>query len=225
MAQCLNPAYLAGPTLASFMCAIRVLIYEDNDALRGALDMLIGGSDGFMTVGAFADTLAVEQQVKQLEPDVILMDIHMPGQTGIQAVQKLQPKFAHIEVLMLTVFDDDDSVFNALKSGATGYLLKKTPPAEILTAIRQVYEGGSPMSPAIARKVLLSLQPAQETPEVARLTLRERQVLNLLAQGLSYKLVAAEVGISLETVRTYIKRIYEKLQVHSVTEALMRYRR
>ena len=207
------------------MGTIRVLIYEDNVTLRGALDVLIGGTEGFTVVGAFGDTLDVENQAELLCPDVILMDINMPGQSGIQAVQKLQNRFATIEVLMLTVFDDDESVFDALRGGATGYLLKKTPPAEILTAIQQVYEGGSPMSPAIARRVLLSLQPEKETPEMARLTLRERQILDLLAQGLSYKLVANEAGISLETVRTHIKRIYEKLHAHSVTEALSRYRR
>lgn len=204
---------------------IRVLIYEDNSTLRGALEILIGGTQGFMVVGAFANTLDVESEVGKLFPDVILMDISMPGQSGIQAVKKLQAQFAHVEVLMLTVFDDDESIFEALKGGATGYLLKKSSPAEILAAIQQVYEGGSPMSPSIARRVLVSLQPEKESPEMARLTQRERQILDLLAQGLSYKLVAGEAGISIETVRTHIKRIYEKLHVHSVTEALAQYRR
>ncbi|MGM9508687.1 response regulator [Larkinella sp. GY13] len=206
------------------MDSIRVLIYEDNVTLRGALEVLIEGSEGYEAVGAYGDTLNIENQVEQLRPDVILMDISMPGQSGIQAVQKLQTRFSHVEVLMLTVFDDDDSVFDALKGGATGYLLKKTPPAEILNAIQQVYEGGAPMSPVIARRVLISLQSGKETPEMARLTAREKEILDLLAQGLSYKLIASEAGISIETVRTHIKRIYEKLHVHSVTEALAHYR-
>ncbi|WP_310588556.1 response regulator transcription factor [Dyadobacter arcticus] len=216
--------YLASNIQEKLTTMIRVLIYEDNSTLRGALEILIEGSEGFMIVGAFGDALDVENQVEKLSPDVILMDISMPGQSGIEAVKKLQARFAHVEVLMVTVFDDDESVFEALKGGATGYLLKKTPPAEIISAIRQVYEGGSPMSPSIARRVLLSFQPEKETPEMASLTQRERHILGLLAQGLSYKLVASEALISVETVRTHIKRIYEKLQVHSVTEALAQYR-
>jgi DNA-binding NarL/FixJ family response regulator len=204
------------------MDAIRVLIYEDNITLRGALEILFAGSPGFALAGGFGDTLNMEKEVEQLFPDVILMDINMPGQNGIQAVKKLRARFPHIEVVMLTVFDDDGSVFEALKAGATGYLLKKTPPGEILTSIQQVYNGGAPMSPEIARRVLQSLQPGKENPDIARLTPKERQILDLMAHGLSYKLVAAENDISIETVRTHIKRIYEKLQVHSVTEALAR---
>ncbi len=204
------------------MDVIRVLIYEDNVTLRGALEILFAGSPGFVLAGGFGDTLNIEKEVEHLFPDVILMDVNMPGQNGIQAIKKLRVRFPHVEVVMLTVFDDDGSVFEALRAGASGYLLKKTPPGEILTSIQQVYNGGAPMSPEIARRVLQSLQPGKENPDIARLTPKERQILDLMGQGLSYKLVAAENDISIETVRTHIKRIYEKLQVHSVTEALAR---
>jgi DNA-binding NarL/FixJ family response regulator len=207
------------------MDQIRVIIYEDNLTLRNALEVLIDGSDGFHLLGGFSDTLDIKSQVASLRPEVILMDINMPGQSGVEAVKILQTDFSHIEVVMLTVFDDDHSVFEALRGGAAGYLLKNTPPQDILTAIRQVHEGGSPMSPAIARKVLVSLRPVKENDGLASLTPREKQILDLLARGLSYKLVASEAEISIETVRTHIKRIYEKLQVHSATEALAQYRK
>ena len=153
------------------------------------------------------------------------MDIDLPGRDGIQAVTSLHREFPSVEVLMLTVFDDDDRVFRALCAGASGYLLKQTTPDQILEAIRAVYAGGAPMTPSIARRVIQSF-PARftQTADIDQLTGRESQVLHYLAQGLSYKLVAAELGISIETVRTHIKRIYEKLHVHSVVEAVSKYR-
>ncbi|GAB3929356.1 response regulator [Larkinella terrae] len=205
--------------------SIRVLIYEDNVTLREALSFLIEATPSFVLAGAFGDTMLVEKQVGELTPDVVLMDIEMPGQDGIQAVLKIRRQFAPVDVLMLTVFDDDERVFQALSAGATGYLLKKTAPARIMEAISEVYNGGAPMSPAIARRVLLSLRQPAISEEMAQLTNRETEVLSLLAGGLSYKLVAVEAGISIETVRTHVKRIYEKLHVHSVTEAIARYRR
>jgi len=201
---------------------IQVLLYEDNTLLRDALSILVDGTDGFNLVGAFGDCLSIESQVKALRPDVILMDIDLPGLNGIAATALLQQKFAHVDVLILTVFDDDERVFEAIQAGATGYLLKKTPPARILSAIQEVYEGGAPMSPAIARKVIASMR-IQPNEELLRLTDRESQILALLAEGNSYKMVADRAGISIETVRTHIKRIYEKLHVHSVTEAVAKY--
>lgn len=201
---------------------VRVLIYEDNRLLREALSALIDGTDGFTLTGAFGDCLAVETQVQTLQPDVILMDIDLPGLNGIGATTRLQQKFAHVNVLILTIFDDDEQVFEAIRAGATGYLLKKTAPARILTAIQEVYEGGAPMSPAIARKVIASMR-IQPNEELLRLTERESQILALLAEGNSYKMVADRAGIGIETVRTHIKRIYEKLHVHSVTEAIAKY--
>ena len=204
---------------------IRTLIYEDNVLLRDALSSLIDDADECQLVGAFGDCLRANDQTYQLQPDVILMDIDLPGRDGIQAVTSLHREFPSVEVLMLTVFDDDDRVFRALCAGASGYLLKHTPPSQILSAIQDVYAGGAPMSPSVARRVLRSfLAQATQTADLDQLTARESQVLHYLAQGMSYKLVAAELGIGLETVRTHIKRIYEKLHVHSVTEAIAKYR-
>ncbi|AQG78878.1 response regulator [Spirosoma montaniterrae] len=205
--------------------AVRVLLYEDNAPLREALSTLIADTEGFSLVGAFGDCLRANDQTYQLQPDVVLMDIDLPGRDGIQAVQALHREFPSVDVLMLTVFDDDDRVFRALCAGASGYLLKQIPPDQLIDAIQSVYAGGAPMSPSIARKVIRTF-PAQagQSANLDQLTGRESQVLHYLAQGMSYKLVAAELGIGIETVRTHIKRIYEKLHVHSVTEAIAKYR-
>ena len=204
---------------------IRVLIYEDNTALREALSMLVADAEECVLVGAFGDCQRANDQTYQLQPDVVLMDIDLPGRDGIQAVTSLHREFPAVEVLMLTVFDDDDRVFRALCAGASGYLLKHTPPQQILEAIQSVCAGGAPMSPTIARKVIGTF-PAQATQsaDLDQLTARESQVLHYLAQGMSYKLVASELNIGLETVRTHIKRIYEKLHVHSVMEAVAKYK-
>lgn len=204
---------------------IRVLIYEDSTLFRDALSTLVDGVDECVLVGAFGDCLRANDQTYQLQPDVILMDIDLPGRDGIQAVSSLHRKFPLVEVLMLTVFDDDDRVFRALCAGASGYLLKHTPPDQLIESIQSVYAGGAPMSPSIARKVIASF-PARsgQGADLDQLTSRESQVLHYLAQGMSYKLVAAELGVGIETVRTHIKRIYEKLQVHSAVEAVTKYR-
>jgi len=200
---------------------IKISLYEDNTALREALEILIKGIHNYQLVGAYGDCLQIEKHLKTREADVILMDIDLPGRSGIEAayiVKKLSPA---TEVLMLTVFDEDDKVFQAICAGASGYLLKKTPPSKILEAIEEVYNGGAPMTPAIARKVLkLFPKTPAVNAELDKLTPREQEVLQNLAKGNSYKMVAAELDISIDTVRTYIKRIYEKLHVHSVAEAI-----
>ncbi|MEZ0484910.1 response regulator [Fibrella aquatica] len=202
--------------------AVRTVIFEDNQPLREALSFLIDATDGFDLLGSFGDCLSAEKQVSTLQPDVVLMDIDLPGRSGIDAVRSLRERYSHVDVLMLTVFDDDERVFEAIRAGATGYLLKKTPPVRLLEAIQEVYDGGAPMSPAIARRVMGALQ-IRPNPHLADLTPRESEVLALLAKGNSYKMVAAQLGITVETTRTHIKRIYEKLHVHSVTEALAKY--
>ena len=200
---------------------IRILIYEDNAALRDSLRILFAGLDQFDLTGAFGDCLNIEEEVRRYDPDVILMDIDMPGRSGIEGAYLAKQVNPATEVLMLTVFDDNDKVFQAVCAGASGYLLKKTPPAKILEAIEDIYNGGAPMTPVIARKVLelFPRTPAVNT-ELDKLTPREQAVLRSLSGGNSYKMVADDLDISIETVRTHIKRIYEKLHVHSVAEAI-----
>lgn len=201
---------------------MKVLIYEDNLDLRNALAALIAGTDGYELRGAFENCTNVVNEVAVLTPDVVVMDIDLPGMSGIEGVMHLKKAHPKVEALMLTVFDDDERVFQAVCAGASGYLLKKTPPTRILEALRELVEGGAPMSPIIARKVLQLFpgKPTDKDADLDSLTLREMQVLKTLARGFSHKMVAAELKISIETVRTYVKRIYEKLQVHSITEAI-----
>ena len=201
---------------------IRIAIYEDNAPFREALEVMFKGVPNYELVGAYPNCMQIEQHLQQYKIDVILMDIDLPqGRNGIEGAYLAKRESPETEILMLTVFDDNDKIFQAICAGATGYLLKKTSLSRILDAINEVYEGGAPMSPSIARK-LLSLFP--KTPainsELDKLTPREEQVLQSLAKGNSYKMVAHELIISIETVRTHIKRIYEKLQVHSVAEAI-----
>lgn len=204
---------------------IRTLIYEDNSSLRGALAALIGGSDGYELSGAFDHCMGVVEQVAILQPDVVLMDIDLPGMSGIEGIARMKKAHPHVEALMLTIFDEDDKVFQAICAGASGYLLKKTPPARILEALREVTEGGAPMSPSIARKVLQMFpgKPAIQDTALDQLTVRELEVLQALARGFSQKMVASDLNISTETVKTYTKRIYEKLHTHSLTETLAKY--
>lgn len=203
--------------------AIRVCIYEDNQSLRDALSILVETTENFELVGAFGDCAELSIQIAARRPDVVLMDIDLPGMSGIEATLRIHREFPATDVLMLTVFEDDSKVFEAIRAGATGYLLKKTPPIRILMAIQEVYEGGAPMSPGIARRVMESIHRPTGPSELDQLTPREVNILSLLAAGNSYKMVAAQAGISIDTVRTHIKRIYEKLHVHSVTEAVAKY--
>lgn len=201
---------------------IKILLYEDNTPLREGLSVLFNGTEGFQVAGAFADARQATEQVRQLQPDVVLMDIDMPGVTGIEALMIIKTHFPAVKVVMLTVFDDNQKVLQAIKSGADGYLLKKTPPAKLLECIQDVYAGGAPMTSSIARQVLqLFVHPAHtEAGKDYALSDREKQVLQGLVNGYSYKLIAADLHISLETVRSHIKKIYEKLQVNSKTEAV-----
>jgi DNA-binding NarL/FixJ family response regulator len=201
---------------------INILLYEDNAPLREGLSMLFNGTDGFTVAGAFPNCRHVVEEVAELKPDVVLMDIDMPGVDGIAGLKLLKSRFAATKVVMLTVFDDNQKVFEAIKAGADGYLLKKTPPAKLLESVLDVYQGGAPMTSSIARQVLqLFVPPPQATPgKEYPLSDREKQVLQALVNGYSYKMIAAELFISLETVRSHIKKIYEKLQVNSKSEAV-----
>ncbi len=200
---------------------IEVLIYEDNKDMRDGLAQLISRTEGFKLSGAFAECMSTEAQVKKLQPDVILMDIDMPGITGIQAVQLIRHFDTDVQILMLTIFDTNEKIFDALCAGASGYLLKKTSPSKIVEAINDVYTGGTPLTPEIARKVLghFSMQPLK-SKEHYHLTDREKDILFCLTQGYSYKMIATQLQVSIDTVRFYIKQVYLKLQVNSAPEAI-----
>ncbi len=199
--------------------AFSVLLYEDNDLLRESIVSMVHLDDRYTISGSFNNVLLAENQLSEFHPDIVLMDIDMPGRTGIEAVRRIRSIGVDTPILMLTVFDDTQHVFDAICAGASGYLLKKHLSVRLFDAIDEVMSGGAPMSPSIAHMVIASLQkPANQNPY--QLTPREKEVLSSLAKGNSYKLMAAEYGITVDTIRAHIKKIYEKLQVHSQTEAV-----
>jgi DNA-binding NarL/FixJ family response regulator len=202
----------------------RVLIYEDNPDLQASLSQLIAGASGLSLVGAFSNCNQVTTDVARLQPHVVLMDIDMPGINGSEGLRRIKAGTPDINVVMLTVFEENERVFGAVCAGADGYLLKKTPPARLLEAIGEVRAGGAPMTPAIARQVLQLFPKATPTvasdDSAATLSPREREILRLLVEGYSYKMIAADREISIDTVRSHIKKIYEKLHVRSMTEAV-----
>lgn len=200
---------------------IKVVVFEDRDELRVALSTLLESAEGITLCGAWENCDNVIEIVETQQPDVLLMDIEMPGTNGLQGLQLLQNYLPRINVIMLTVFEDDENVFKSLCLGAHGYLLKRTPPKKIIEAIKEVHNGGSPMTSTIARKVLqsFSAQNKNQTNEFG-LSQREKEILQSLVQGNSYKMTASTLGISLDTVRSHIRNIYDKLHVHSVSEAV-----
>lgn len=202
---------------------IRVSIVEDDARVRGGLEKLMQVSPGYDCVSTHvsAESALEELPLSGVKPDVVLMDINLPGMNGVDCVQRLKPLLPETQVVMLTVYENTDLIFKALSAGATGYLLKQTPPTELLAAIREVHNGGSPMSGHIARKVVASFQQADTSArELESLTAREQQVLDHLAKGFLYKEIADAMGISYDTVHTHIRKIYEKLHVRSRTEAV-----
>lgn len=203
------------------MKKITVSIYEDNASLRESLVMLLNSSEDFLVIGSYKNCHNVVQEVLDTNPDVILMDIDMPIINGIQAVQLIRQKNIASKILMLTVFEDDKNIFESICSGANGYILKETTPSKLLEYIIDVYSGGAPMTSSIAAQVLqmFSQKRTIQTNEYS-LSDREKEVLNLLVEGYSYKMISGNLFISLDTVRSHIKKIYEKLQVNSKTEAV-----
>jgi DNA-binding NarL/FixJ family response regulator len=201
---------------------IKVVIIEDNQKFRDGLRQLIGGTPDYVCAGAFEGCEQALPELCDLVPDVVLMDIGLPGMSGIEGVKAIKACFPQIEILMLTVYEDDAKVYESLYAGASGYLLKKTAPARILEAITEMHNGGSPMSPQIARKVLEVFHKAAPAEEVGQLSAREKDILQLLVEGLSYKAIGKRLIISPHTVRTHLKNIYEKLHVHSKSEAAVK---
>jgi DNA-binding NarL/FixJ family response regulator len=199
---------------------LQIGIVEDETEIREGVAILINGNDNFSCKNTFSNSEDAIAQIPTLGLDVVLMDIHLPGKSGVECVTLLKPLCPATQFLMFTSYEDTDSVFKALQAGATGYLNKTTPPSKLLEALLDVYNGGSPMSSHIARKIVTSFQPAQSMLASYNLSPREQEVLNLLSKGLRYKEIADQLFISTETVRKHIRNIYEKLQVQSRTEAL-----
>jgi DNA-binding NarL/FixJ family response regulator len=204
---------------------IRTCLFDDSDGIRESLGHLLAHTDGIELTSVNAHAREVEQVIATEHPQVVLMDIDMPDVDGIEATRRVRAADPNVLVVMLTVFEEEERVYEALCAGAMGYLLKSTAPAELINAIRDVSTGGAPMTPSIARKVLqrLSRGPAPKPAAAATgLLPREREVLQCLVDGLSYKMVADRLGISINTVRSHIKHIYEKLHVRSNTEAVVK---
>ena len=203
---------------------ITVSIVEDIEQLRGTLARVINRAEGFRCLSHYGSAEDALKDLPQVKPEVVLMDINLPGINGVECVRQLKQLLPGSQVIMLTVYEDTENIFNALAAGAAGYLLKRTKSAELLDAIREVNQGGSPMTTHIARKVTQSFIKAGPSPQpTENLSEREQQVLDCLSQGLMYKEIAEKLGISYETVHTYIRRIYEKLQVRTRTEAVAKF--
>ena len=201
---------------------IRVAIFEDNRSLLEGLAAMIGGTAGFVCVGAFPNCNNLLKNISQHKPDVVLMDIELPGINGIEAVAMIKDEFPEIKILMQTIFDDDEKIFNSICAGAEGYILKHTSPAEIMEAIKEIHEGGSPMTPSIANRVLkmVKVRPEPGNKESFDLSTREKEILSCLVKGMSYKMIADTCFISIETVNVHIKNSYKKQHVHSKSEAV-----
>ncbi len=200
---------------------IRVCIFEDSKNFREGLADLIRLSPQFELLGAFPDCSEMVEKLSTLAPDVVLMDIRMPGMTGIEAVQIIKTKFPTTKVIMQTIYEDDERVTAAICAGASGYLLKNSPPQKFIEAVEDAFHGGAPMTGSIAAKVLTLFQTKFETAKTdTGLSPREKEVLQKLVQGKSYKMIAADLDISYVTVRFHMKNIYDKLHVNSMTEAV-----
>jgi DNA-binding NarL/FixJ family response regulator len=203
---------------------IKVSLVEDNPNMREGFSTLLNDTPGMRCVGAHATGEAAVERIPLEQPDVALVDIHLPGMSGIECVAKLKAQLPKLQVLMLTRYEQSDLIFNSIRAGASGYLLKNTPPAELIAAIEQVHSGGAPMSMQIARKVIDHFRQIQQpASEVEQLTAREQEILQLLSKGYYYKEISDSLGITYNTVRTHLQHIYEKLHVQSRTGAVLKF--
>ena len=214
---------------------IRVVLVEDDDVVRESLAVLINGAPGFSCVAACPNAEDALERIPSLSPEVVLMDINLPRMSGIECVSRLKQACPAAQIVMLTMYEDDAAIFDSLAAGASGYLLKRTAHVRILDAIEEVHEGGSPMTGTIARRIVHAMQQARLDPAksasqpatsqdgLLNLSPREHEVLTLLARGYRYKEIAEALGIAVETVRTHLRRIYEKLHVSTRTEAVVRF--
>ncbi|HEY4111547.1 response regulator transcription factor [Puia sp.] len=201
---------------------IKVAIFEDSKPLRESLQQLVDSQVNMQCAGAFADANHLVLHMKEASPDVVLMDINMPGTSGIEAVKIISEQFPVVRVLMQTVFEENDKIFAALLAGASGYMLKKTSPAKMIEAINETYNGGAPMTGSVAAKVLQMFrnQPAAASSESIDLSEREKEILEWLVKGKSYQAIAEVCFVSIDTVKTHVRHIYEKLHVHSKSQAV-----
>ncbi len=205
---------------------VKVAIVDDDEGIRSSLSALIKRAPGYKLVGEYANGETALKEIPQHLPDVVLMDINLPDMKGYECVRRLKEAQPAVQFLMLTVYEDSDSLFNSLRAGASGYLLKRTASARLLEAVRDVFDGGSPMTPQLARRVVQFFsKPAPQAASLAKLTPAEREFLDQLAKGYAYKEIADRMKISIDTVRSYVRTVYEKLHVHSRTEAVVKYLR
>lgn len=200
---------------------IKVAIVEDERDIRECLSFLVSGTPGFACTGSFRSMEDALDKIGQGMPDVVLSDIGLPGMSGIEGIKLLKSRYPNLLILMLTVYDDDERIFDAMCAGASGYLLKKTPPVKLLESLREAVQGGAPMSPEVARRVITLFREIRP-PERAdyQLTPHETRLLKLFVEGHNYKTAAIELGVSVNTVNFHVRSIYEKLQVHSRSEAV-----
>jgi DNA-binding NarL/FixJ family response regulator len=207
------------------MREISVCIVEDNKDIRQALEQIVSMSEGYFMAGSFPDAESALVGLPALQPDIVLMDINLGGMNGIEVVRILKPRFPEMLFMMCTVYEEDEQIFEALAAGANGYILKKTAPAKLLESIRELHEGGAPMSSQIARKVVAAFNRAPKAPlaKLDSLSNRESEILVLLAKGLLYKEIASHLNIAQETVRKHVYHIYEKLHVNNRVEAVNKY--
>lgn len=204
---------------------IKVILYEDNADMREGLSTLIAFTNNLELAGSFINCSDCDLHITALQPDVILMDIEMPESNGLEGIRKIRAANSEIKIIVLTVFEDNQNVFDAIRAGANGYLLKKSSPQKIIEAIHDVLAGGAPMSPSIASRVLKLLADSNLTEQQQQdhgLTKREKEILQSLVNGNSYKMIAVEQDITIDTVKSHLKKIYQKLQVHSQTEAVVK---